>query len=118
MRHLKKGRKLHREKGQRTALLKSLASNLILRKKIKTTLAKAKEMRPFVERLVSLAKRYDFGQNAHREVLKFLPKNAAAKLVKEVAPKYKERRGGYTRIIKLLPRKTDSARMAFIEFVE
>ncbi|MBI2021125.1 50S ribosomal protein L17 [Candidatus Giovannonibacteria bacterium] len=117
MKHLKKGRKLHRERGQRQALLKSLASSLILKNKIKTTLAKAKEVRPFAEKLVSVSKKNNFGHNAFKEAEKFLPKSIAKKLVKDIAPKYKERKGGYTRITKLLPRKTDSAKMAFIEFI-
>jgi len=117
MKHQKKGRKFGREKNQRRAFLKSLAVNLIMHGKIKTTLARAKELRPFVERIVTHAKTHDTLSAEYREVRKILPKEAAKKLVKEVAPKFKERNGGYTRIIRLGQRDGDAAKMAFIEFV-
>lgn len=121
MRHQKKGRKFGREKNQRRAFLKSLAVNLIMCGKIKTTLARAKELRPFAERLITHAKTHPPAGGhlsaEYREVRKFLPKEAAKKLVKEVAPKFKERQGGYTRIIRLGQRDGDAAKMAFIEFV-
>ena len=107
-----RARKFNRERNQRRAFLKSLAVSLIMKGKIKTTAARAKELRVFGERLVTRAK-----QSGYREASKFLPKAAARKLVKELAPKYMERSGGYTRIIKLPPRKSDAAKMAFIEFV-
>jgi large subunit ribosomal protein L17 len=112
---MKKTRKLSRKRDQRQSLLKGLASNLILKGKIKTTEAKAKEMRPFVERLVSKNRNPDM--NSARYAAKFLPKAAVQKLMKEIGPKYKERKGGYTRIIKLGQRSSDSAKMATIEFV-
>ena len=108
---MKKTRKFHRERNQRKAFLKSLAVNLIMRGKIATTLARAKESRIFVERMIT------YGKKHPSQVRKFLPQIAAIKLIKEVAPKYKERSGGYTRIIKLLPRSGDAAKMAFVEFV-
>ena|SRR3989344_2205187 len=107
-----KARKFHRERNQRRAFLKSLAVALIMKGKIKTTAARAKELRAFGERLVTSAKK-----SGYRQTSRILPKVAARKLVKELAPRYAERSGGYTRIIKLPPRRSDSARMAFIEFV-
>lgn len=104
-------RKFHRVRSKRRALLKSLAVNLIMNGKIKTTLARAKELRSVAERLITHAKKHS------PQIRKFLPKVAAAKLLKEIAPKYQERKGGYTRIIKLSPRAADAAKMAIIEFV-
>lgn len=96
-------------------MIKGLASNLILKEKIKTTEAKAKEMRPFIERLIS--KNRVASLNGTRYAARFLPKIAVQKLIRDLAPKYAQRNGGYTRIIKLGARKSDSARMAIIEFV-
>lgn len=117
MRKLKKGRILSRKRDQRKALLRSLARNLVLKEKISTTEAKAKEVRPFVEKLITKAKKGDL--SSFRLVLSALAneKETARKLIKEIAPRYKARPGGYTRIIKLGPRKSDGARMAIIEFV-
>lgn len=116
MRDVRKGRKFGRVKKQREALLQSLAVNLIMRNKIKTTLAKAKELRPFVERQVSYAKKG--GMTGFRAVRKTLPEVAAKKLMKEIAPRYEDRTGGYTRIIKGLRRPGDAAYTAVIEFIE
>lgn len=116
MRKRKEGRKLGRERDQRRALLKSLARSLILEEKIKTTEAKAKELRPFVEKFITRAK---IGDLVSRRLLsKFFSNEVVKKLVDEMGPRYKTRKGGYTRIIKLGPRKTDSAKMAIIELVE
>jgi len=116
MRHLKKGRKLGRKKGQRKALLNTLAVSLIQHGKIKTTEAKAKELRPFVERMITYGKRQDL--QGLRRIMKRLPKEAAFKLYHEIAPQYSNRNGGYTRITKLgLRRVNDGAKMATIEFV-
>lgn len=117
MRHLKKGRKFGRVRNQRKALLQSLSSSLIEHGKIKTTLPKAKELKPYVERLVTYAKKGTKGGLGVRVLRYFLPKEASLKLVQEIAPKYLERKGGYTRIIKLHPRVRDAAKMAYIEFV-
>lgn len=116
MKHLNKKRKLGRKKGPRKALLKSLVHNLINNKKIKTTEAKAKEMRPFVEKLITHAKENSI---AKRRLVfqKLANNNDVKKMFEEIAPKYKERKGGYTRIIKIMPRKSDAAKMAIIEFV-
>ncbi len=88
---------------------------MILQGKIKTTEAKAKEARPFIERLISKNREKSLG--GARYAAKFLPKIAVQKLISEIGPRYAQRNGGYTRIIKLGPRKTDSAKMAVIELV-
>ena len=118
MRHHNANRKFGRPKNQREALLKSLALNLIVREKMKTTLAKAKEVRPFIEKLVTRAKKGDM--SAQRIVLSrlFNSKKETKKLFTELAPRFKERNGGYTRIFKLGPRLSDGAEMAQIEFLE
>jgi len=116
MKHCKKGRKFGRKTDERKALLKSLAANLILREKIKTTEAKAKEMRPFVEKLITKSRINNL--SAIRYLAKYLPEKAREKIIKEIGLRYKERAGGYTRIIKLGSRKTDGAKMAIIELVK
>jgi len=116
MRHKKKGRKLHREKDQRKALLKSLAENLILKKKIKTTQAKAKELKPFLEKKITKAKKGDLA--AHKYLRSFFSNDASKKLIKEIAPALKERKGGYLKIINVPERKRDSAPMAIIEIIK
>lgn len=116
MNHLKQGRKFGRKRGQRIAFLRALSGNLISRRKITTTEARAKEIRPIVERYVTHAKRQDVA--SLRLLLTKLPKGAVYALYHEIAPKYAERKGGYTRITKLTAmRKHDGARMAVIEFV-
>ena len=117
MKHQKKGRKFGRVRNQRKALIKSLAVALIEKGKIKTTLPKAKSLRPHIERLVTYAKKGVKDGAGFRLVQKFLPKGSAEKLLKNVAPKYENRKGGYTRIIRLSPRPTDAAKMAYIEFI-
>jgi len=116
MRKHKKGRKLSRKRDQRRALLKSLASALLLKEKIKTTEAKAKEVASFVEKQITRAKA---GSLSSRRLLTrdFSPE-IVKKLVNEIAPRYKERKGGYTRIIKLGPRKSNGAKMAIIELIK
>lgn len=116
MRHRKEKRTLGRVKKQRGALMKNLADSLILHGKIETTLPKAKELRMFVEPLVTKAKRGTMAER--RNLIKVLFTDLAVKkLMDEYGPKYKERAGGYTRITKLGPRKNDAAEMAIIEFV-
>lgn len=116
MRHANNKRKFGREKDQRNALMKSLARSLVLKEKMKTTEAKAKELRPFVEKLVTLAKRNDI---ASRRIVntRIGGVRETKKLFDIVAPKYKTRAGGYIRVIKLPPRIKDGARMAHISFV-
>lgn len=112
-----KTRKFHRKTNQRRALLKSLAVGLITHGKIKTTVAKAKELKMMIERIVTQVKKHNTLFGEYRKIRKFLPNVAAKKLVKDIAPRYKERNGGYTRIIKTAPRAGDAAKMAIIEFV-
>lgn len=116
MRHLKSGRKFHRKKGQRKALLKGLIGNLIIREKIETTEAKAKEIKPLIEKFITIARKQDL--SALRIILSRLNKQAAQKLYYQIAPRYLERKGGYSRIIKGGKiRKNDGSKMAIIEFV-
>lgn len=115
MRHSKANRKFGRKMGQRNALLKSLAHNLVLKGKIKTTEAKAKELRPVVEKLITLGKKET---PASKRLLESrVGKMAASKIVNSIAPEYKARAGGYIRITKLVRRSSDGAEMAVIEFV-
>ena len=117
MRHKKKGRKLGRKVGNRRALLMNLASQMITHKKIKTTDAKAKELRTFIEPLITLAKRNDI--HSRRMVGRKLPnKNIVRTLFDDIAPKYADRPGGYTRIVKLGYRDNDRAPVSIIEFVD
>lgn len=116
MRKLNKGRKLNREKGPRNALLKSMAENFLIHEKIKTTEAKAKTIRPIVEKMITRAKK---GGLANTRILaKELSQVIVKKLIKETAPRYVDRQGGYTRIIKLGPRSSDGAKMAIIELIK
>lgn len=115
MRHANVNRKFGREKGQRKALMKSLAHNLVLEGKIKTTEAKAKEIRPFVEKLITLAKKQT--PASERLLTARVGKMASQKLFTTLAKTHKERVGGYTRITKLVRRGSDGAPMAVIEFV-
>ncbi len=116
MRHRHGYRKLGRTSAHRKALLMNLSIALIEHGKIETTVEKAKELRGFIEKLITRAKKGDF--NAHRAVFAVLrDKEATKKLVNEVAPKYAERNGGYTRIIKTRQRRGDAASMAYIELV-
>lgn len=118
MLHAKKTRKFGREKDVRNALLRGLAISLIKHGKIQTTLAKAKELREFIEPMVTRAKKGD-PMTAQRILSSRLINNVpeVKKLVKDIAPKYKDIPGGYTRIIKTGARLKDSAAMAVIEFV-
>jgi large subunit ribosomal protein L17 len=94
-----------------------LAVALVTHERIRTTLAKAKELRPFAERLITLGKKDSL--HARRQALSIIPRKAAvAKLFNELSPRFAERPGGYTRILKLGPRVGDGAEMAFIEFVD
>ncbi len=116
MRKKVQGRKFGREKSQREALMNGLANNFLLKGKIKTTEAKAKELRPFVEKVITKARKGDLA--ARRSLLRFLPETTVKKLIEEIAPIYKTRPGGYTRIIKLAPRQSDGAKIAIIELVK
>ncbi len=117
MRHQRAGRKLGRDWAHRKALYSNLAGAVIEHGRIKTTEAKAKEVRPVVEKMITLGKRGDLA--AHRQAVAFLrSKSVAHKLFAEVAPRYAERPGGYTRVVKLGPRQGDAAPMAYLEFVD
>ncbi len=117
MRHRKNVAKLQRNAGQRRALLSGLACSLIREQRIRTTLARAKALRPVAERLVTLGKRGDL--HARRRAASFLrQKEAVRKLFEDVAAACADRQGGYCRIVKLGPRHTDSASMAYIEWVD
>lgn len=115
MRHKKKGRKFGRKRDQRRAMLKTLAGSLIVHERIRTSEAKAKELRSVVEPLITLAKRRTLA--SYRLLRSRLPQVAAKKLFDEVAERYAQRRGGYTRVIKAGRRSGDGAKMAVIEFV-
>lgn len=114
---VKKTKILGRSKDHRQALLRNLAQDLILKEKIRTTLAKAKTLRPFVEPLITKAR---LGTaHAQRQIAAvFYKKEAVENLMRKVAPRYKNRPGGYTRIVKLGRRAKDGAEMAVIELVE
>lgn len=116
MRHRKKGRKLGVNPSHRRALLSNLAENLILHKRIKTTESRAKELRRYIEPLITKAKRGDL-TSIRMIARKIRHKNILGILLNDIAPVYKNRNGGYTRIIKLGFRDNDRASVALIEFV-
>lgn len=117
MKHLQRGRKFHRKKGQRVALFKNLLNSLILRERIEITEAKAKEIRWKIEKLITLAKKQNTA--ALRLLIARLGnKKAAQKIYFTLAPRYEKRAGGYARIIKSAKQRVrDATRMAVIEFV-
>jgi len=117
MRHQKNRHKLGRDSAHRKALLANLSKELIEHERIETTVAKAKAVKPEVEKLITLARRGDL--HARRQALSALnqDKFAVYKLFEEIAPRYTERPGGYTRILKLGPRKSDATEMALLELV-
>ena len=120
MRHQKKGRKLNRTASHRYSMLSNLSISLIKHKKIVTTEQKAKELKKFVERLVTYAKKGDV--HGRRLIQKKIPgkrgKEIANILIHDIAPSYMDRQGGYTRLIKLNNRKNDNAPVSLIEFVD
>lgn len=117
MRHRVAGRKFGRNTGQRRALFKGLAISLILNERITTTEAKAKTIRPVVEKLVTMAR--DDSQHHRRLVMSRLGDEiATAKLFEVLGPRFEDQPGGYTRIYKVGQRKGDAAHMAMIEFVD
>lgn len=117
MNKAKRGRKFGRKRDQRRALLRGLAQSLVLHGKIQTSEAKAKELRPYIEKIITKSRMDtvstrrillgDFTNN--KEVVK--------KLISDIGPKYKARSGGYTRIVKRMPRKTDATKMAVMELI-
>ena len=117
MRHRVKGRKLGRSPAHRKALFRNQLASLVKEERIKSTLHKAKELRPIAEKVVTQGKRDTL--HARRQVNRWLPeRDLVKKVFDEIAPRFQERPGGYTRIIKLGPRQGDGAEMAVIEFVE
>lgn len=117
MRHRVKGRKLKRTASHRTATLRSLATSVLKHKRIKTTLAKAKEARTFVEKLITQAKRNDL--HSKRLIMSEIKdKEVVKELFAEIVPKIGDRPGGYTRVIKLGNRVGDAAQMAILELVD
>jgi len=115
MKHGDKKRKFGRERGVRRALLRSLVTALVRDEKIVTTVAKAKEIRPVVEKLVTKAKTDSLA--TRRLLISRVGTVSTRKLVGEIAPRYKERAGGYTRIVKMTARKSDASPRALIEFI-
>ena len=116
MKKRKKGRKFSRQRDQRKALLRGLTRELFLKEKIMITLAKAKEISILAEKQIEKAKVGDL--NSRRLLARKLSPEIVKKLVNEIAPRYKERKGGYTRIIKLGQRNSDGAKMAIIELIK
>ena len=117
MRHQKQRHKLSRDSAHRKSLMMNLSKELIDHERIETTCAKAKAVKPEVERLITLAKRGDL--HARRQALSALgqDKFMVYKLFEEIAPRYTDRPGGYTRILKLGPRPSDATEMALLELV-
>ena len=117
MRHQKNTRKFGRTSQHRDLMLANLVASLIIHKRIKTTLAKAKAARPLAEKLVTLGKSGTL-HDRRLAIAKIGQKDAVATLFKSIAPSFKDRKGGYTRIIKLGPRNSDSAPVALLEWVD
>ena len=117
MRHRKSGRKLNRNSSHRSAMYRNLASAIIIQESVKTTLAKAKEIRSFLEPLITLAK-IDTVANQRRAYSKLRDKEAVAKLFKDIGPRFMDRPGGYLRLIKRGYRTGDKAPVAQVELVK
>jgi large subunit ribosomal protein L17 len=116
MRHQKKRNKMTKTSDQRRAIYRLMVSPLILKERITTTEAKAKKIRSFLEKNISRAKQNTLANR--RVLLQYFPPKAVDKLFKELGIRYKERAGGYSRIIKIDPRKNDSAKMVIIELIK
>lgn len=116
MNHLKRVRKFGRQTDQRKALMKGIISSLFFYGKITTTLAKAKEYAPVAEKAITKAKTADL--HSRRTLMKVFSPDIVKKLIVEIAPTYKNRNGGYTRITKIGARKSDSSKMALLELVK
>ena len=117
MRHKVRGRKFDRPSDERRALFKGLVADLMRHERLRTTEAKAKEVRPIAEKMITLGK--DGTVHARRQALAYInDKDVVRKLFEEIAPRFASRPGGYTRIIKLGPRLGDGAAMAQLELVE
>jgi large subunit ribosomal protein L17 len=117
MRHHRAGRKLGRDASHRKALYANLTGSLIEHGRIRTTVAKAKEVRPIAEQMITLARRGDV--HSRRQALAYLrSQDVVYKLFSEVAPRFADRPGGYSRIVKIGPRQGDAAEMAYLELVD
>jgi large subunit ribosomal protein L17 len=117
MRHLKSGRKLNRNSAHRHAMFRNMVTSLLLHEHLHTTDAKAKELRRFTERMITLGKRGTL--HARRQALSFVrSRQVVAKLFDEIAPRFSERAGGYTRITKIGMRRGDAAPISLIELTE
>jgi large subunit ribosomal protein L17 len=117
MRHHRSGKKLGRDSAHRKALYSNLAGALIEHGRIRTTVAKAKAVKPIAEQMITLGRRGDLA--ARRQAIAFLrSKDVVHKLFAEVGPRFADRPGGYSRIVKLGPRAGDSAEMAYLELVD
>jgi large subunit ribosomal protein L17 len=117
MRHHRAGRKLGRDAAHRKAMYANLTASLIEHGRIRTTVAKAKEVRPVAEEMITLGRRGDVP--ARRQALRFLrSQDVVHKLFSDVGPRFADRSGGYSRIVKLGPRQGDAAEMAYLELVD
>jgi large subunit ribosomal protein L17 len=117
MRHQRTGKKLGRDSAHRKALYSNLAGALIEHGRVRTTVAKAKAVRPIAEQMITLGRRGDL--HARRQALAYLrSQDVVHKLFSEVAPRFADRPGGYSRIVKIGPRQGDSAEMAYLELVD
>ena len=112
---MSKNRKLGRPTDQRRAMLRAMVTYLLENGQIKTTYARAKEVAPVAEKMITLAKHNTLA--SYRQALAFITKDVAKKLFTEIGPKYAERNGGYTRVVKIGPRRGDAAEMAIIQLV-
>ena len=116
MKHLVKRKRLRRNTAQRRALLRNLVTSFLEKERIRTTLAKAKAARPLAEKMITLAKKNTL--HARRQTLRFIYKEPVVnKLFEELGPRFSERPGGYTRIVKVGPRTGDGAEMAILELI-
>ena len=116
MKHLVKRKRLRRNMAQRRALLRNLVTSFLEKERIRTTLAKAKAARPLAEKMITLAKKNTL--HARRQTLKFIYKEPVVnKLFEELGPRFSERPGGYTRVVKVGPRAGDGAEMAILELI-
>ena len=117
MRHRKRGRQLGRDTDHRRALFRNLVTSLLEHERIETTVAKAKELRGIADRMISLGKRGDL--HARRLAMAYIQtRSVVAKLFSDIAPRFSDRRGGYTRLIKTRIRLGDGSRMSLVELVE
>lgn len=116
MRHLVKGKKLRRNTAHRRALLRNIVTSFLEKERIRTTLAKAKAARPLAEKMITLAKKNSL--HARRQAIRFILREpVVTKLFDEIGPRFSERPGGYTRIVKIGPRAGDGADMAILELI-